>query len=198
MATSDHDFKYDGQVTITLALHDDEISVWPSNELKGGVAISLLDSEEPRTNVVIASPAEWDAFVAAGNAALGRPAPISTPLEERIAASLRGAQQAKPFAADQGRAQAIVEVWERAQAMARETSAPTDRYAPARELVQSEPLCASLAEQGATVQQALDAITTKMIWWKEQAHALMLRAPHVMAEVDKSLEAIITGNPESK
>lgn len=33
---------------------------------------------------LLAAPAEWDAFVAVGNAALGRPAP-STPLEERIA-----------------------------------------------------------------------------------------------------------------
>lgn len=72
MATSGDDFKYDGQVTIQLTRHGDEISVWPSNELKGGLAISLMDVEEPRTNVGIATPAEWDAFVAAGDRALGR------------------------------------------------------------------------------------------------------------------------------
>ena len=83
MATDD--YKHDGQVTITLAYDADEISVWPSVEVAGGVTIALLDSQEPRTNVGIASPDEWDAFVAAGNAALGRPAPASTPLEERIA-----------------------------------------------------------------------------------------------------------------
>ncbi len=83
MATDD--YKHDGQVTITLAYDADEISVWPSVEVAGGVTIALLDSQEPRTNVGIASPDEWDAFVAAGNAALGRPAPTSTPLEERIA-----------------------------------------------------------------------------------------------------------------
>lgn len=83
------DFKYDGQVTITLALHGDEISVWPSNESKGGVAISLLDSQEPRTNVGIASPAEWDAFVAAGNAALGRsPHPDAARIVKAIVADL--------------------------------------------------------------------------------------------------------------
>ena len=83
MATDD--YKHDGQVTITLAYDADEISVWPSVEVAGGVTIALLDSQEPRTNVGIASPDEWDAFVAAGNAALGRPTPTSTPLEERIA-----------------------------------------------------------------------------------------------------------------
>jgi len=31
-----------------------------------------MDVEEPRTNVGIATPAEWDAFVAAGDRALGR------------------------------------------------------------------------------------------------------------------------------
>jgi hypothetical protein len=85
MATSSDDFKYDGQVTIQLTRHGDEISVWPSNGLKGGLAISLMDVEEPRTNVGIATPAEWDAFVAAGNAALGRPSTALSDDDKRAA-----------------------------------------------------------------------------------------------------------------
>lgn len=71
MATDD--YKHDGQVTITLAYDADEISVWPSVEVPGSVGIALLDSQEPRTNIGIASPAECDALIAAISRALGRP-----------------------------------------------------------------------------------------------------------------------------
>ena len=83
MATDD--YKHDGQVTITLAYDADEISVWPSVEVPGSVGIALLDSQEPRTNIGIASPPECDALIAAIGRALGRPAAASpryTPSEE--------------------------------------------------------------------------------------------------------------------
>lgn len=138
MATSGDDFKYDGQVTIQLTRHGDEISVWPSNELKGGLAISLMDVEEPRTNVGIATPAEWDAFVAAGNAALGRPGPGSTPLEASLLAAIEAAgehvEQGWSLGvedADLNAARGRVEGLRAALAMAREAGPTVPRVAVA-------------------------------------------------------------------
>lgn len=58
----------------------------------GSLAITLYDFNDDGSNShATATPAEWDAFGAAGNAALGRPAPVATPLEERIAEAAKEA-----------------------------------------------------------------------------------------------------------
>lgn len=64
--------RYEGgdQVTIKLAYDKDEITVWPSVEVPGGLVISLADSEEEHVNVGIASREEWEAIKRAGDEAL--------------------------------------------------------------------------------------------------------------------------------
>ena len=60
-----------------------EITLSKSGER--AVIVEVFDMEEDASSVAPMTPPEWDAFVAAGNAALGRPAPASTPLATRIA-----------------------------------------------------------------------------------------------------------------
>ena len=108
---------------IRLSTYGETIEI--QQGLNGRVVLQVQTDDGHAAPVL--TPAECDALIAAIGRALGRPAPASTPLEERIAASLRGAQQAKPFATDQWRAQGIVEVWERALAMVREQGATVPR-----------------------------------------------------------------------
>lgn len=69
--------------TIKLSKYGDDLQVSPSNVAPGSVAFCAYGEKIERVPAV-ATPAERDAFVAAGNAVLGRPAPVVTPLEERI------------------------------------------------------------------------------------------------------------------
>ena len=55
--TEPSNYKHGLEETITLARDGDEISVWPSDEVPGSVDIALMDSDDPRTNVGVATPA---------------------------------------------------------------------------------------------------------------------------------------------
>lgn len=78
--------KYEGDdaITVKLAHDNDELTVWPSKEVPGGVAFSLADSQEEHVNVGIASREEALAFVAAVQGMVGAGA---LPLAERIEAA---------------------------------------------------------------------------------------------------------------
>jgi hypothetical protein len=168
MATDD--YKHDGQVTITLAYDADEISVWPSVEVAGGVTIALLDSQEPRTNVGIASPDEWDAFVAAGNAALGRPTPTSTPLESRLLSAIEAADEhtekgwslgveAEDIAAAKGRTDGL----RAALAMVREQGATVPRAGVVDAFAPVLTIHAQIAEEsGEERTNAIEALLTAL------------------------------------
>ncbi len=77
-------------VRIPLEEQGDTAIVQQSGAEPRGVIVTFLDSRGKGTNNVDMHEAEWDAFVAAGNAALGRPL---TPLEERIVKAIAEADE---------------------------------------------------------------------------------------------------------
>lgn len=72
--------------TVKLSQYNEQAQVAPSATRDGSIAVGFYNAEgtEP-VHPGCFTGDEWDAFVAAGNAALGRPAPASTPLATRIA-----------------------------------------------------------------------------------------------------------------
>ena len=74
----------------TTLFHGGAYEITKASEPEAGLIVQVFDMEEDASSVAPMTPAEWDTFVAAGNAALGRP---STPLESRLLAAIEATDE---------------------------------------------------------------------------------------------------------
>ena len=84
MATSD------SVTNQTTLFHGGSYEITKAREPAAGLVLQVFDMEEGASSVAPMTPAEWDAFVARGNAALGR---SSTPLESRLLAAIEATDE---------------------------------------------------------------------------------------------------------
>ena len=76
----------------TTLFHGGAYEITKAREPQAGLVVQVFDMEEDASSVAPMTPAEWDTFVAAGNAALGRPC-ASTPLESRLLAAIEATDE---------------------------------------------------------------------------------------------------------
>jgi len=118
----------------TTLFHGGAYEITKAREPQAGLVVQVFDMEEDASSVAPMTPAEWDTFVAAGNAALGRP---STPLESRLLAAIEATDEhaetgwsigaeAEDVAAVKGKATGL----RAALAMVREQGATVPRAGP--------------------------------------------------------------------
>lgn len=74
----------------TTLFHGGSYEITKAREPAAGLVLQVFDMEEDASSVAPMTPAEWDAFVARGNAALGR---SSTPLESRLLAAIEATDE---------------------------------------------------------------------------------------------------------
>ena len=118
----------------TTLFHGGAYEITKAREPQAGLVVQVFDMEEDASSVAPMTPAEWDAFVARGNAALGR---SSTPLESRLLAAIEATDEhaetgwsigaeSEDVAAVKGKATGL----RAALAMVREQGAPLSEALP--------------------------------------------------------------------
>jgi hypothetical protein len=125
--------------TVKLSQYNEQAQVAPSATRDRSIVVGFYNAEGTApVHPGCFTPAEADAFIAAITAALGRPAPDSTPLEARLLAAIEAADEhaeqgwslgveAADLAAAKGRAEGL----RAALAMAREAGPTVPRVAVA-------------------------------------------------------------------